>query len=89
MRKDATECRNQNLTMLVSCTIYVLKLELVNEMKVSKKLGNLIQEKEDVMVRFYDPKDDNDLARVEALLIKGSIEYFLVDPPAGAGTVHW
>jgi hypothetical protein len=40
------------------------------------------------MVRFYDPKDENDLARVEALLIKGSIEYFLVDPPAGAGTVR-
>ena len=39
------------------------------------------------MVRFYDPKDENDLARVEALLIKGSIEYFLADPPAG-GTVR-
>ena len=37
------------------------------------------------MVRFYDPKDAADLARVEALLQKGGIEYFLADPPAGAG----
>lgn len=37
------------------------------------------------MVRFYDPKDEADLARVEALLHEGGIEYFLV--PAGAGTV--
>lgn len=30
------------------------------------------------MVRFYDPKDKNDLARMEKLLSKGAIEYFLV-----------
>lgn len=30
------------------------------------------------MLRFYDPKDKNDLARVEKLLRKGAIEYFLV-----------
>jgi len=37
------------------------------------------------MVRFYDPKDDADLARVEAVLHKGGIEYFLAASPAGAG----
>jgi len=36
-------------------------------------------------VRFYDPKDEADLARVEAVLHKGGIEYFLA-APAGAGT---
>lgn len=29
------------------------------------------------MARFYDPKDVHDLARVEELLKKGAIEYFL------------
>jgi len=38
------------------------------------------------MARFYDPKDDADLARVEAVLKQGGIEYFLADQPAGAGT---
>ena len=38
------------------------------------------------MVRFYDPKDEADLARVEELLRKRGIEYFLVSLPAGAGT---
>ena len=38
------------------------------------------------MVRFYDPKDEADLARVETLLHKGGIEYFLAAAPAGAGT---
>ena len=37
------------------------------------------------MVRFYDPKDEADLARVEELLHKGGIEYFLASLPAGAG----
>jgi hypothetical protein len=31
------------------------------------------------MVRFYDPKDAADLARVEAVLQKGGIEYFLAE----------
>jgi hypothetical protein len=39
------------------------------------------------MVRFYDPKDEADLARVEALLHKGGIEYFITDPKAGAGNM--
>lgn len=30
------------------------------------------------MVRFYDPKDESELARVEGLLRKGGVEYFLV-----------
>jgi len=34
------------------------------------------------MVRFYDAKDENDLARVEELLRKHGIEYFL---PPGNG----
>lgn len=38
------------------------------------------------MTRFYDPKDDADLARVEALLHQAGIEYFITPPPAGAGT---
>lgn len=37
------------------------------------------------MVRFYDPKDEADLARVVALLKERGIEYFLADQPAGAG----
>jgi len=37
------------------------------------------------MTRFYDPKDESDLARVETLLHKGGIEYFIAEP-AGAGT---
>jgi hypothetical protein len=38
------------------------------------------------MVRFYDPKDEADLARVEAVLHKGGIEYFLAAAPAGAAS---
>lgn len=38
------------------------------------------------MTRFYDAQDDADLARVEALLQKGGVEYFLAAAPAGAGT---
>lgn len=37
------------------------------------------------MARFYDPKDEQDLERVESLLLKGGIEYS-VAAPAGAGT---
>lgn len=40
------------------------------------------------MVRFYDPKDKNDLARVEKLLRKGAIEYFLIPDAAGAWPVE-
>ncbi len=41
------------------------------------------------MTRFYDPKDDADLARVEAVLQKGGIEYFLRrDPEAGIGPLQ-
>jgi hypothetical protein len=36
------------------------------------------------MVRFYDPKDENDLARVEKLLSRNGIEYFLAP-----GNGHW
>lgn len=32
------------------------------------------------MTRFYDAKDDGDLARVETVLRQGGIEYFLADP---------
>jgi hypothetical protein len=39
------------------------------------------------MVRFYNPKDENDLTRVERLLRKGAIEYFLV-PDDGAWPVE-
>ncbi len=35
------------------------------------------------MVRFYNPKDEADLARVEAILRKGGIEYFLSEAKAG------
>lgn len=38
------------------------------------------------MVKFYDPKDTADLARVEAVLKAGGIEYFLArEPEAGIG----
>ena len=36
-------------------------------------------------MRFYDPKDDADLARVEAVLHKGGIEYSVAAAPAHAG----
>lgn len=36
------------------------------------------------MVRFYDPKDEADQARVEALLRQAAIEYFL-GPETGNG----
>lgn len=39
------------------------------------------------MVRFYDPKDEKDLARMEKLLRTGAIEYFLV-PDNGAWPVE-
>ena len=39
------------------------------------------------MVRFYNPKDESDLTRVERLLRKGAIEYFLV-PDDGAWPVE-
>lgn len=35
------------------------------------------------MVRFYDPKDESDLARVEALLSHAGVEYFLSGVPGG------
>lgn len=35
------------------------------------------------MVMFYDPKDEGDLARVEAVLHRGGIEYFLRREPQG------
>ncbi|MFA5517447.1 MAG: hypothetical protein WDA20_14305 [Desulfuromonadales bacterium] len=43
------------------------------------------------MVLFYDPKDENDLARVERLLHDGGVEYFLAEEPEkeiGAKQVH-
>ncbi|KAF0216098.1 MAG: hypothetical protein FD174_3860 [Geobacteraceae bacterium] len=41
------------------------------------------------MVLFYDPKDASDLARVEAVLKKGGIEYFLRrEPEAGIGPMQ-
>lgn len=41
------------------------------------------------MVRFYDPKDEADLARVEAALKEGGIEYFLSrEPEAGIGPMQ-
>jgi hypothetical protein len=33
------------------------------------------------MVLFYDPRDENDLARVERLLRAGGVEYFLAEEP--------
>jgi len=38
------------------------------------------------MVRFYNPKDEADLARVQAILKRGAIEYFLSAAPAGGVT---
>lgn len=35
------------------------------------------------MVRFYSAKDEADLVRVEAVLKKGGIEYFLMETPDG------
>lgn len=35
------------------------------------------------MTRFYDPKDESDLARVETILKRGAIEYFLRESDAG------
>ena len=41
------------------------------------------------MVRYYDPKDAADLARVEAVLKKGGVEYFLRrEPEAGIGPMQ-
>lgn len=38
------------------------------------------------MVKFYDPKDAAELARVEAVLREAGIEYFLLpEPEAGIG----
>jgi hypothetical protein len=40
----------------------------------------------DAMVKFYDPKDAADLARVEAILKQAGIEYFLGrEPEKGIG----
>ena len=39
----------------------------------------------DTMVKFYDPKDDADLARIEALLHKGGVEYSLAASPPQSG----
>jgi hypothetical protein len=47
---------------------------------IRKKRLN-ITKKENTMVRFYDPKDAADLARVEAVLHKGGIEYSLAESP--------
>ncbi len=41
------------------------------------------------MVKFYDPRDEADLARVEAILRQGGIEYFLQrEPEAGIGPLQ-
>ncbi|HEX9022237.1 MAG TPA: DUF2007 domain-containing protein [Geobacteraceae bacterium] len=41
------------------------------------------------MVKFYDPRDEADLARVEAILRSGGIEYFLQrEPEAGIGPLQ-
>jgi hypothetical protein len=41
------------------------------------------------MTRFYDPRDARDLARVEAILKAGGIEYFLSrEPVAGIGPLQ-
>jgi hypothetical protein len=37
------------------------------------------------MVRFYDPKDEADLARVESVLHNGGIEYSLAKMPTDTG----
>ena len=36
-------------------------------------------------MRFYDPKDSADQERVEVLLHKGGIEYFVANAPPKAG----
>jgi len=35
------------------------------------------------MVRFYDPKDEGDLARVEDLLSHAGVEYAVAGTPGG------
>ncbi len=41
------------------------------------------------MAMFYDPKDPTDLARVEAILKHGGIEYYLRrEPEAGIGPMQ-
>jgi hypothetical protein len=40
------------------------------------------------VVRFYDPKDESDLARVERLLAGGGIEYALTRIGAGSFNVE-
>ena len=41
------------------------------------------------MVKFYDPKDEVDLARVEVILRSGGIEYFLCrEPEKGIGPLQ-
>ncbi len=41
------------------------------------------------MVKFYDPKDAADLARVEAILKRAGIEYFLSgEPVKGIGPLQ-
>ena len=48
-----------------------------------------IIERGHVMVRFYDPKDAADLARVEEMLKKRGVEYFLRrEPEAGIGPMQ-
>ncbi|MCM0083123.1 hypothetical protein L4X63_16160 [Geomonas sp. Red32] len=37
------------------------------------------------MSRFYDPKDERDLARVEEILRKGGIEFFVTAAKSGSG----
>ncbi|WP_460594423.1 hypothetical protein [Geomonas sp. Red276] len=37
------------------------------------------------MSRFYDPKDERDLARVEEILRKGGIEFFVTAAKPGSG----
>jgi hypothetical protein len=37
------------------------------------------------MAKFYDPKDDADLKRVEAVLHKGGIEYSVAALPKSTG----
>jgi hypothetical protein len=55
----------------------------------SVSLSDFPQLKEEkIMVRFYDPKDKTDLARVEKLLQAGAIEYFLVPDTTGAWPVE-
>lgn len=40
------------------------------------------------MARFYDPKDETDRCRVEAILRKGGIEYFLRQERRGTGMME-